>query len=1407
MSEGTTLGKAWVQIVPSAEGISGSISRILDGEAASAGVSAGSAIGGSMADAIKGAIAAAGIGTAIKSSIDAGMNFDSEMAHVSAISGVAGEAFDTLRDKALELGSSTKFSASESAEAFGYMAMAGWNAEQMLNGVDGILSLAAADGLDLASTADIVTDALTAFGLSASDSGHFADVLAVASSSANTNVAMIGETFKYVAPLAGSLKLTAEDVAQAVGLMANAGIKASQAGTALRSGLSRLVSPTSDMIPLMKKLGLAVSELSEEEAKAKVDALEASVAAREKAYGDEEEKLRESLDKRRDALQKSLEQQYDAKEKAWDKEIGALQEAQEKELDATQKAQEAAVREYEKATEAKLALIDREYQESLKNTDKAEYDRLKALDDQIAAIEAESEAASRAAEEQERARRRAELQKAVDSAKSAEARMEAERKLADYNENIRRKDEEAARKARVADLKAQKDAVKEQAKAERDAAKDKRDAEAKAYKEERAEGLEALKDRHKDELAELKRAQKETLEEKKDARKTELDELKKANDAALAETKKGNDRQLKALQASNKEKLSAYQDYVKEQKKAFESAAKSARSLVLTDESGNMRTLNESVELLREAFSGLSSAEQAEAASALFGQEAMSGWLAMLNASGESVASLSNAVNHADGAAERMAAITQNSLKGAVTSFNSAVEGLQIAAYDKFSDKMTDMVSLARDGVSMITGVIATGDLTPLKEFGSGLIQSVLTGVREKGPELLQHAFQIASGFAGSLYRAFREALGNFGLLEGFDSVIAGIAAGDLTPLKEFGSNLIQNVLAGVREKGPELLQHAFQIASGFAGNLYRAFRVVLDNFGLLDGFDNALGGVSAIFEGVSGTAARVFPEVRDAVVNAFERIREAVAPASELISGLASKFGEYVSGGQAAEGAANALSAAVEILGGVIEFAVNVIATAVEKMADFITWLAEGGASADLFAAAVGGVVAAFVAFKTAMAITAVIDGVSKAITGAKAAFAALHAVMAANPFVLVATLVAGAAAALITLWNTNEDFRNAVIDIWGNIKDGIAAAWEGIKTAASAAWEFIKGVFSAVGGFFKGVWEAIATALTPPLDAVKAAFSLAWTIIKGVWSVASAFFGVVWEGIKAVFSVAAPVLRGFFSLAWAAVKGVWSVAAAFFGGVWEGVKIVFSVAKAVIGGFFSTAWAAVKLVWNAATGYFKNIWNSVAGIFSAVESVLRGDFSGAWKAIQGVFKGWGGFFQGLWRDLTNVFAHAFDWFADVGKNIVKGLKTGVGGLWNGFLSFLGLKTDEVKQEFTGPEGFDEHSPSKWSEDVFRRVLEGGKIGFGKGLPSILSSAESAAQGIRDMLAIDPLRVGVGYDYAQSVRRSVTQSADAVTDAAPVAVQSGSERVKQPIQVILNQRVLGEYMIEYIQARGRAMG
>lgn len=197
---------------------------------------------------------------AAKKTIDVGKSFEAGMSEVQAISGASGKDLEKLSAKAKQMGATTKFSATESATALKYMAMAGWKTNQMVSGLSGVMNLAAASGEDLGTVSDIVTDSMTAFGLKAKDSGHFADVLAKASSSSNTNVAMMGETFKYVAPLAGSMKYSIEDTATAIGLMANAGIKGSQTGTELRSILTRLVKPPTDAAAALNALGISTTK-------------------------------------------------------------------------------------------------------------------------------------------------------------------------------------------------------------------------------------------------------------------------------------------------------------------------------------------------------------------------------------------------------------------------------------------------------------------------------------------------------------------------------------------------------------------------------------------------------------------------------------------------------------------------------------------------------------------------------------------------------------------------------------------------------------------------------------------------------------------------------------------------------------------------------------------------------------------------------------------------------------------------------------------------------------------------------------------------------------------------------------------------------------------------------------------
>ncbi|MBQ2633199.1 MAG: phage tail tape measure protein [Oscillospiraceae bacterium] len=224
-------------------------------------------IWGLISNPITQAAAFAGISFGTADAVNTFMDFESGMSQVSAVSGATGKDLDRLSEKAREMGKTTKFTSTEAAEAFNYMAMAGWKTDQMLGGIEGVMNLAAASGENLATVSDIMTDAMTAFGISAegstngvSNAAHFADVLAAAASNANTNVSMLGESFKYAAPVAGAMGYAAEDTAAALGLMANAGIKGSQGGTALRGMLTSLVSPSKNAAALMKQYGISLKD-------------------------------------------------------------------------------------------------------------------------------------------------------------------------------------------------------------------------------------------------------------------------------------------------------------------------------------------------------------------------------------------------------------------------------------------------------------------------------------------------------------------------------------------------------------------------------------------------------------------------------------------------------------------------------------------------------------------------------------------------------------------------------------------------------------------------------------------------------------------------------------------------------------------------------------------------------------------------------------------------------------------------------------------------------------------------------------------------------------------------------------------------------------------------------------------
>lgn len=625
----------------------------------------------------------------VTQTIEVGKTFDSSMSNVQAISGATADEMETLTDKAQEMGANTKFSASEAADAFGYMAMAGWKTEQMVDGVDGVLNLAAASGSDLATTSDIVTDALTAMGYQASDAAHLADVMAVASSSASTNVNLMGESFKYAAPMAGVLGYTMEDVATALALMANSGIKSSQAGTALRGALSRLSDPSKEAKEALLALGLAT------------------------------EKTTKSIDSKK------------------------LEAAQNKVNDRT----------------------------------------LSLEKSQIA-----------------------------------------------YNSALNKYGAESAQ-AQTAAINLQK-----------------------------AQNA-------------LAQAQEEVKREQEGTQKTSV--------------------------------LSVN---------------------LLKDENGNARELSEVMTMLRDSFKDLDSIEKNQIASMLFGQNAMSGMLAIINSSDEDFNKMATAIQNADGKAAEMAETMQDNLGGDMTKTKSNLESFQYMLYKKFEPTLRKCTTAVNKFIDKLKWLIENSDIVKKK-------------------------------------------------IEKIAPIIAGI------------------------------------------GTAIATFLVIIN---------------------------------KSAIIGAF-------------VTGL----------------------------------------------------------------------------------------------TAIKTAFVGLWAVMAANPIGLIIAAVAGLVAAIVTLWNTNEDFRNWVI-----------GAWETIKNAVETA-------ITAVAEFFQSAWDGT--------ELVKEEFSQAWDDIKSVWSKAGDFFAGIWTTIKVTFSTVGTWFKTKFTTAWTNIKNAFSpeTVGEFFGGIWDTIKTKFtSIGTKVgdaIGGAFKSAINAV--------------------------------------------------------------------------------------------------------------------------------------------------------------------------------------------------------------------------------------
>ncbi len=875
-------------------------------------------------------VAAGGVATA---AIKMSMDFDSSMSKVAAISGATGKNFQALRDKALEMGGKTKFSVTEAAEAMTYMAMAGWETSDMLSGIEGIMNLAAAAGEDLATTSDIVTDALTAFGLSAVDSGHFADILAAAATSANTDVSMMGETFKYAAPVMGALGYSAEDTSLAIGLMANSSIKASTAGTTLRGAFSRLVDPTDSMVEAMLAYGLATQET-----------------------GVDQEKL-----------------------------------------------------------------------------EKAQY-------------------------------------------KVSAATLNVQKAQVSYNQAVAKYGQQSPQ-AQKALIGVQQASLK------------------------------------------LEQAQ------------SDLDKVQNT----LVGTGE-------------------------------------VTNLILNDEEGNARSLRGVITFLRKELRGLDEQQQSAAVSAIFGTEAMTGMLAIINASDEDFDKLANAIDNCDGSAQEIAGIMQDNLAGQLTDLGSKLQVLGVSIMDLFTPALRGIVEQIQGFVSWLNGlndsskrviatiVLAVTALSPVLIVIGKVVSAIGTiiTVVSKISRVVSGVIHVVSGAASFISGTVIPAIG--AIVSTVGIVPIAIAAAVAAVIAVFV--LLWNKCEGFRE---------------FWINLWEGIKSV----------------VSTAIEGIKG----FFSGILDFITNNWQGLLLLLANpflgAFKLLYDNCEGFRTFIHG--FLEGVKNIVST---VMGAIA----SIFATIWNGITNFVVNVWEG--IVQVGKTIFEGLAAFF---------TACWEGIKAVAVTIWTAISAFFGTIWEGIKTIVTTVVTAIQTFLATAWNTIKTVITTVLNaiktvfstVWGAIKTVVTTVMEAVKSFITTAWNAIKSIISNVLNGIKNVittaWNAIKTTISNVLNGIKSVISSIWNSIKSI--VTSVLNGIknvittVWNGIKTTISNLMNSIVSVFGTAWNGIKStigdvINGIKTAISNGLNGAKNVVVNVLSAIRDTFWNIFEGAANIVQNAIER-IKNLFN----------------------------------------------------------------------------------------------------------------------------------------------------------------------------------------------------------------------
>lgn len=716
----------------------------------------------------------------------------------------------------------------------------------------------------------------------------------------------------------------------------------------------------------------------------------------------------------------------------------------------------------------------------------------------------------------------------------------------------------------------------------------------------------------------------------------------------------------------------------------------------LTNADGSMMSLQDVMIQLREKMGGLDEATQASAASMLFGKEAMSGMLAIINAAPEDFEKLTGAIYDCKGAAEEMAATMIDNLQGDLTLLGSAFESLQIAISDSLTPTFREFAQFGQKAMSNLLEGFQGGGVSGFMDALSSVVTEGVTMLAGKAPEFVHIGKSLIFSVLEGLLGAKEEILvaANKIMLD-LTSAFVSIPMHYGEQLREFGIGIIELIASGFSRAGDAIATYIGDfiplIAQGFLTYHETLFTVGLDI-------------LAAIGQGIIDNKDQLQSIASETITNMVTSLRDNAPMIIEggiaLLEALA---------GAIMENMPLILETGAEIIGQLVAGVTTSMPTLIAAVGLILPQIAK---VIDVVGN-IGGVV------KNVVNLVTGGQGIGKVLSIGKtlmSGISKLFALVMAHPIVAV---VGAIIAAVVLLWQNCEEFRDAV-----------GAIWEAITGFFTAAWETIKGAWEGAGAFFTGIWEGISGAFSAVVEFFGGIFSDAWTAITVVWDTVVAYYSAIWDGIQEIFAVVAEVLGGFFTAAWEAIQTAWDVAVEFFSNIWSGIQEAFSVAAEVLGGFFSAAWDAITAVWDFAVEFFSGVWDGISGAFGAAAEWFGGVFSDAWSAVTSAWDGVTAFFTGVWDDITGVFGNVWERFSQIGGNIVDGIKDGIKGAWDAFTKWLNGLVGGIVDGVKAMLGI--HSPST----VFAGIGENMALGLAEGWEDRYRGVKRV---IEEGLAFDP--------------------------------------------------------------------